>query len=48
MNYPIHLKFNTGLNRLGFWHTDIPKILSDLKETNHVKVAIYIFSFSCK
>ncbi|SDR66277.1 alanine racemase [Polaribacter sp. KT25b] len=38
MNYPIHLKFNTGLNRLGFWHTDIPKILSDLKETNHVKV----------
>ncbi|MDX6747071.1 alanine racemase [Polaribacter sp. PL03] len=38
MNYPIHLKFNTGLNRLGFWHTDIPKILSSLKETNHVKV----------
>ncbi|WP_339658886.1 alanine racemase [uncultured Polaribacter sp.] len=38
MNYPIHIKFNTGLNRLGFWHTDIPKILADLKETNHVKV----------
>ncbi|ARV06590.1 alanine racemase [Polaribacter sp. SA4-10] len=38
MNYPIHLKFNTGLNRLGFWHTDIPKILSILKETNHIKV----------
>ncbi|QOD60257.1 alanine racemase [Polaribacter haliotis] len=38
MNYPIHIKFNTGLNRLGFWHTDIPKIISDLKETNHVKV----------
>lgn len=38
MNYPIHLKFNTGLNRLGFWHTDVPKILSDLKKTNHVKV----------
>tara|TARA_R110002126_G_scaffold291479_3_gene453094 strand:- start:21681 stop:22781 length:1101 start_codon:yes stop_codon:yes gene_type:complete len=38
MNYPIHLKFNTGLNRLGFWHTDIPKIIADLKETNHIKV----------
>jgi len=39
MNYPIHLKFNTGLNRLGFWHTDIPKVIASLKETNHVKVA---------
>ena len=38
MNYPIHIKFNTGLNRLGFWHTDIPKIISELKETNHIKV----------
>ena len=38
INYPIHIKFNTGLNRLGFWHTDIPKIISDLKETNHIKV----------
>ena len=38
MNYPIHLKFNTGLNRLGFWHTDIPKIISELKETGHIKV----------
>jgi alanine racemase len=23
---------------LGFWHTDIPKIIADLKENNHVKV----------
>ncbi|MFD2530267.1 MULTISPECIES: alanine racemase [Polaribacter] len=38
MNYPIHIKFNTGLNRLGFWHTDIPAIISDLKKTNHIKV----------
>ncbi|WP_439132251.1 alanine racemase [Polaribacter sp.] len=38
MNYPIHIKFNTGLNRLGFWHTDIPKIIADLKKTNHIKV----------
>ena len=38
INYPVHLKFNTGLNRLGFWHTDVPKILTCLKETSHVKV----------
>lgn len=38
MNYPIHLKFNTGLNRLGFWHTDVPKILTLLKESNNIKL----------
>jgi alanine racemase len=38
VDYPIHLKFNTGLNRLGFKHADIPRILSWLKETNHIKV----------
>lgn len=39
LNYPVHLKFNTGLNRIGFFHTDIPKIISQLKETSHIKVA---------
>lgn len=29
-NYPIHLKFNTGLNRLGFLESDIDKILSKI------------------
>lgn len=38
MNYPIHLKFNTGLNRLGFWHTDIPAIISEVKKSNNIKV----------
>ena len=38
MNYPIHIKFNTGLNRLGFWHTDIPTIITELKKSNNVKV----------
>lgn len=38
INYPIHIKFNTGLNRLGFWHTDIPVIIASLKKTTHVKV----------
>lgn len=38
MNYPIHLKFNTGLNRLGLWHNDIPLILSKIKASKHVKI----------
>lgn len=38
LNYPIHLKFNTGLNRLGLWHTDIPLILSRIAESKHVKI----------
>lgn len=39
LNYPIHLKFNTGLNRIGFLHTDIPFILSKTAGTHHVKIA---------
>lgn len=38
MNYPIHLKFNTGLNRLGLWHNDIPQISSRIKESKHIKI----------
>lgn len=39
MNYPVHIKFNTGLNRLGFWHTDVPQILTAIKKSNNIKVA---------
>lgn len=38
MNYPVHLKFNTGLNRLGLWHNDIPLILSEIKASDHVRI----------
>ncbi|CAM1352131.1 MULTISPECIES: alanine racemase [Tenacibaculum] len=38
MNYPVHIKFNTGLNRLGFWHTDVPTIISELKKSNNIKI----------
>ncbi len=38
MNYPIHIKFNTGLNRIGFWHTDVPVLLSILKASNNIKI----------
>lgn len=38
IDYPIHLKFNTGLNRLGFLDTDVPWILNCLHENCNVKV----------
>ena len=37
-NYPVHIKFNTGLNRLGFWEGDCSFIASKLKETSSVFV----------
>lgn len=37
-NYPIHLKFNTGLNRLGFGKTDISFISETLSKTESIKV----------
>lgn len=37
-NYPIHLKFNTGLNRLGFNSNDISEIVSILKNQTSVYV----------
>ena len=38
-DYPVHIKFNTGLNRLGFWENDIDYISSRLKATSAVKVS---------
>jgi alanine racemase len=38
IDYPVHIKFNTGLNRLGFNASDIPEILKILAATRSVKV----------
>ena len=38
VDYPIHIKFNTGLNRLGFNENDIDLIISTLKDTPSIKV----------
>ncbi len=38
-NYPVHLKLNTGMNRLGFTERDFPTLLSFLKEHNEIKIA---------
>ncbi|MEP2936498.1 MAG: alanine racemase [Gilvibacter sp.] len=37
-NYPIHLKFNTGLNRLGFAPSEVTKLIDLLKDTLEIKV----------
>lgn len=37
-DYPIHLKFNTGLNRLGFNLEDVQQILELLASTSSIKV----------
>mgnify|MGYP005989886129 CR=1 FL=1 len=39
LNYPIHIKFNTGLNRIGFWHNDTPAILTKISASNNIHVA---------
>ncbi|GAA4310635.1 hypothetical protein GCM10023115_34040 [Pontixanthobacter gangjinensis] len=38
-NYPVHLKLNTGLNRLGFDQPEIPEVLELINSTESLKVA---------
>ena len=37
-DYPTHLKFNTGLNRLGFWENDVDHIAGALKGRDEIKI----------
>ena len=37
-DYPVHIKFNTGLNRLGFWETDVEHISQQLESRDELKV----------
>ncbi len=37
-DYPIHLKLDTGMHRLGFEESDIPKLIELLTKQNQVKV----------
>lgn len=41
--FPVHLKFNTGLNRLGFWENDVSHIATQLEGRSEVKV-VSVFS----
>lgn len=42
-DYPVHLKFNTGLNRLGFWENDVDFIVEQLKGKTNIGV-VSVFS----
>ncbi len=37
--YPVHIKFNTGLNRLGFNESDVDFVAEQLKDKKEIKVA---------
>ena len=37
-DYPVHIKINTGLNRLGFWENELEFIINALKRTSSLKV----------
>ncbi|WP_191858494.1 alanine racemase [Hanstruepera ponticola] len=37
-NYPIHLKFNTGLNRIGFNANDVETVMSKIGTTESIKI----------
>ncbi|THD69229.1 alanine racemase [Robertkochia marina] len=37
-DYPVHLKFNTGLNRLGFWENDTDSILNVIRSSEALKI----------
>ena len=37
--YPVHLKFNTGLNRLGFWENDVAFIAGVLEGTKELRIS---------
>ena len=37
-NYPVHLKFETGMHRLGFLNEDIPRLMSFLNNSSTIAV----------
>nr|WP_299342784.1 alanine racemase [Allomuricauda sp.] len=37
-DYPVHVKFNTGLNRLGFWENDVDHIVQQLDGRSEIKI----------
>ncbi|MEO0570678.1 MAG: alanine racemase [Bacteroidota bacterium] len=37
-NYPVHIKFNTGLNRLGFWENDVDFIMEEINGHDQIGI----------
>jgi alanine racemase len=38
-SYSVHIKLDTGMNRLGFTRNEIPNLIDDLKKFNNLKVS---------
>lgn len=38
-NYPVHIKLDTGMNRLGFTQNEISNLINELKKFNNLKVS---------
>ncbi|MEX0275032.1 MAG: alanine racemase [Flavobacteriaceae bacterium] len=38
-DFPVHIKFNTGLNRLGFWENDVDFILDKVRAQSVVRIS---------
>ena len=43
IDYPVHIKFNTGLNRLGFSNKDIPTIVTKITASKNIQI-VSLFS----
>lgn len=43
MNYPVHIKIDSGMHRLGFMPADIPALAARLKSTDSIRV-VSVFS----
>ncbi|NHF58922.1 alanine racemase [Flavobacteriaceae bacterium TP-CH-4] len=37
-DYPVHIKFNTGLNRLGFWENDVSHITEEISGGTELRI----------
>lgn len=46
-HYPIHIKFDTGMHRLGFEQNNMLELLTILKNTNCVKIASILSHLAC-
>ena len=46
-NYPVHLKFDTGMHRLGFDEADIPQLLTRLDEASGRLRVASVFTHLC-
>ena len=46
LNYPVHIKINSGMNRLGFKENEIPQLKSELQGINDLKIISFYSHFA--